>query len=104
MLLSAGDETLELTISVDEDDRGIMGNVYMQGEYVGYVMGNRNTGTLSLTLNDEDETTFKAKGDFRNNPDNARYPIDYFLGEFEASNVRGEMLGNGALELSRPDN
>lgn len=104
VLLSAGDETLELTISVDEDDRGIMGNVYMQGEYVGYVMGNRNAGTLSLTLNDEDETTFKAKGNFRNNPDNARYPIDYFLGEFEATNVRGEMLGNGALELSRPDN
>ncbi|GEM44503.1 hypothetical protein [Deinococcus cellulosilyticus] len=104
VLLSAGGETLELTISVDEDDRGIMGNVYMQGEYVGYVMGNRNTGVLSLTLNDDDETTFKAQGNFRNNPDNARYPIDYYLGEFEATNVRGESLGNGALELSRPQN
>ncbi|GGJ39531.1 hypothetical protein [Deinococcus roseus] len=102
-ILRAGSESMEVTLTLDEDDRGLAGTIFMGNDYVGYVRGDRNTGTLQLVLNDDDETTFNATGTFEQHPENLRYPIDRFFGEFSATNLSGEQLGTGTLELLRPE-
>lgn len=101
-ILRADGETLKISITLDEDHRGLYGTIFMGEDYVGYVQGNRAEGTLKLVLNDDNETTFLVTGTFEENPENPRYPIDHFMGEFQATNLQEENLGSGTLELTRP--